>query len=109
MYTLCCQIQIDRLETLTEDRIVCLCHNLSDKMRSITFETGDDNGRYVNLFIDSDDAADAWSLIRTSLLSDRLIGVEMRRASIVTMTGQHGWDDYLLLHHFDQTQTLDNI
>ncbi len=109
MHTLCCQIQIDRLGTLTEDRIIDLCRNLSDHMPNVTFESGDDDGRYVNLFVDSDDAADAWSLITTSLLSDGIIGVEVRAASIVTITGRNGWDDYLLLHHFDHTQTLDTI
>ncbi len=109
MHTLCCHIQIDRLWTLTEDRIIGLCRNLSDKMPNVTFASGDDNGRYVNLFIDSDDAADAWSLIRTSLLSERTIGVEVGAASIVTITGRDGWDDYLLLHHFDQTQPLDTM
>ncbi len=68
MHTLCCQIQIDRLGTLTEDRVITLCRNLSEQIPNVTFESGDDNGRYVNLFIDADDAADAWSLITTSLL-----------------------------------------
>jgi len=109
MHTVCCQIQIDRLPTLTEEGVIRACRRLSESRPSVRFESGEDNGRYINLFIESDDAVAACDLINTALLSDRTIGHEIRTAAIVTMTGRRGWDDYLLLHHFDPIEPLDSI
>ncbi len=33
----------------------------------------------------------------------------MARATIITCQGKRGWDDYLLLHHFDLSEPLDEI
>ena len=109
MHTLCCQIQIDRLATLTEDRIHDLCRNLCDRIPHATHESGEDDGRYINLFVDSDDAFEVWRAIQASFLSDEITGNDIRAATIVTITGPNGWDDYLLLHHFDPTESLDTI
>ncbi|XZE36713.1 hypothetical protein SH501x_002297 [Pirellulaceae bacterium SH501] len=109
MNTLCCQIQIDRLATITEERVNDICRALAARNPNINFESGEDDGRYVNLFVESYDAVAAWDLIETTILSDGVIGPEMRTAAIVTITGRNGWDDYLLLHHFDPSETLDTI
>lgn len=109
MHTICCQIQIDRLTTLTEERINDLVRNISNQTPNVSFESGGDHGRYINLFVVSDDAVAAWDAINTSLLADHTIGNEIRTSAIVTMTGRNGWDDYLLLHHFDPIQPLDTI
>jgi len=109
MHTLCCQIQIDRLVTITEAQVNEFCLALVAQIPKVTFESGEDDGRYVNLFADSDDAVAIWNSIETILLSDRMIGEEVRTASIVTITGPNGWDDYLLLHHFDPSEPLDTI
>jgi len=100
---------MDRLETLTEECINDLIQTLSSQILNVTSESGDDNGRYINLFVESDDAVGAWDAMKTSLLADSMVGNEIRTAAIVTMTGRNGWDDYLLLHHFDPIQQLDTI
>jgi hypothetical protein len=109
MHTLCCQIQIDRLVTITEAQVNEFYLALAAQIPKVTFESGEDDGRYVNLFVESDNAVAIWNSIETILLSDRMIGPEVRTASIVTITGPNGWDDYLLLHHFDPTEPLDTI
>ena len=30
-------------------------------------------------------------------------------AAIIVCEGEHGWDDYLLLHHFDPAEPLDTM
>ncbi|MDR0717159.1 MAG: tetratricopeptide repeat protein, partial [Azoarcus sp.] len=34
---------------------------------------------------------------------------ELKNSSIVVCQGRHGWDDYLLLYHYDSTQEVDEI
>ena len=38
-----------------------------------------------------------------------MIGPRLARAAIATCEGKHGWDDYLLLHHYDRTLVLDTL
>ena len=66
---------------------------------------GDDGGKYINLTIGSDDLKESWSVIRTSLLQIP----EVEESSIIVCEGDDGWDDYLLLHHFDLSQELDEL
>ncbi len=109
MRTLCCQIQIDRLLTITEERITEICRKLSDRIGNLTYESGDDDGRYVNLLVDTEDAVTVWDAIQASFLSCKIIGQEIRAAAIVTITGRNGWNGYLLLHHFDPLEPLDKL
>ncbi len=95
---------------MTEKDITDICAKLNDGWpESISFETGDDDGRYVNLFLTTSDRAETWNRIRSQMIETELSGGELRNAMIVTMTGEEGWDDYLLLHHFDSAEPLDTL
>jgi hypothetical protein len=37
------------------------------------------------------------------------LGAALRQSAIVTVEGSGGWDDYRLLHHFDDREHLDRI
>ena len=73
----------------------------------ISIEWGDDNGRYVNLLVDSVEPQATWDRAKGPMLGPKLPGAEFRRAMIVTATGTSGWDDYLLLHHYDGDEQID--
>jgi len=108
MTIICCQIQIDRLSSMTEKDITDICAKLKDGWpESISYEAGDDGGRYVNLILTTSDGAKTWNRIHSQMIESELPGGELRDAMIVTMTEQEGWDDYLLLHHFDRSEPLD--
>lgn len=109
MRTICCQIQIDRLRTITEDRITEICRNLSAQIVNLKYESGDDDGRYVNILVDTEDAGAVWRALQVSFLADKIMGQEISGAAIVTMSGRNGWDDYLMLHHFDPLEPLDTL
>jgi hypothetical protein len=64
---------------------------------------GEDHGEYVNIDYETSRLAELWILVRAELLA--LPG--LADATIVTCEGKFGWDDYLLLHHFDPTEPLD--
>jgi hypothetical protein len=66
---------------------------------------GYDEGRYINVNIVTNDLAALWSNIQPEL---QLID-GFAQASIICCEGAHGWDDYLLLHHFDPTEPLDAL
>jgi hypothetical protein len=110
MTIICCQIQIARLSFMTEKDITDICAKLKDSWpESISYETGEDDGRYVNLILTTPDRTETWNRIRSKLIDSKLPGGELRDAMIVTMTGQEGWDDYLLLHHYDSAEPLDSL
>jgi hypothetical protein len=66
-------------------------------------DDGEDNGPYINIAFEATDPAGLWAAIRGQLLADP----ELAGATIVVCEGEHGWHDYLLLHHFDPTEPLD--
>ncbi len=106
MTIVCCQIQIDRLSFMTEKDITDICAKLKDGWpESISYEAGDGDGRYVNLFLTTLNREETWDRIRTQLIESKLPGGELRDAMIVTTTGKEGWDDYLLLHHYDSAES----
>ena len=66
---------------------------------------GLDRGRYVNVAFATDDLKALWSALR-----EEMLGVpRLAEAAIVCCEGEHGWDDYLLLHHFDPTEPIDQL
>jgi hypothetical protein len=70
-----------------------------------TISEGNEDGRYINVSFHVADIAGLWSAINALLAADR----RLARSVIVTCEGIHGWDDYLLLHHFDSSLIVDNL
>jgi hypothetical protein len=75
----------------------------------VNITTGHDNGRYVIATYSTEDVNALWSLVRSELISPSALDLSLTECAIVVCTGQHDWDDYLLLHHFDATQALDKL
>jgi hypothetical protein len=67
---------------------------------------GEDDGRYEDFVFEVGSPQDALSKLRVVLDSFE-VGRAARASCIVTCQGEHGWDDYLLLHHYDRTLILD--
>jgi hypothetical protein len=70
---------------------------------------GEDGGPYVNYDFQTRDLARLWEILQGQVFWDETIGPHLARASIATCEGNRGWDDYLLLHHYDRTLTLDTL
>jgi len=71
-------------------------------------DVGDDAGPYINLSFVGTDHVAAWSRLR-ALYDASQIGRQLALSTIVVCEGEHGWDDYLLLHHFDPAEKLDEL
>jgi hypothetical protein len=72
-------------------------------------EEGFDEGTHINLYFDAPSPAEAWPVIHSTFYDDVRLCEMLRKLSIATCQGQAGWDDYLLLHHFDTTLFLDKF
>jgi hypothetical protein len=69
----------------------------------VILKEGSGRNRYVNLGFEVDEPADHWPSILQVLQSEPGLAA----ATIVCCEGTNGWDDYLLLHHFDPSESLD--
>jgi hypothetical protein len=90
----------DRLDAI--DRIRRLGEEFG---RGTRLSEGDDGGQFINIDIDADNVAAIWLHLRTELQKNDALA----NCSIVCCQGQAGWDDYLLLHHFDPDESLDEL
>jgi len=70
---------------------------------------GIDDGPYINTTYSTSDLVSLWVAVRERALEHATLGPALRRSVIITCTGDSGWDDYRLLHHFDETEPLDEL
>lgn len=67
--------------------------------------SGEEDGRYFNLNIECSDLGQVWPLLQPLVTSGLSQGIRM----IVTCQGEDGWNDYLLLYHFDESELVDTL
>lgn len=72
--------------------------------QSLEVSEGDDEGLYINLAFKVGDPVLFWQEHKKHLTNCP----GFSEASIVTCEGKLGWDDYLLLHHFDPEVQCDD-
>ena len=72
-------------------------------------EDGDDDGPYLNLMFKTSDLAQLWQVVQRELYGHPSFGELLRSSSMTLCTGDTGWDDYLLLHHFNPAFELDTM
>ena len=73
------------------------------------FRNGNDNGDYYNFDFDTDQPAAFWNQVLTQVFASSDFGGEVRKSSMAICTGRNGWDDYLLIHHWDPAEELDEV
>jgi hypothetical protein len=66
----------------------------------------EDGGAYANVGADVTSLEDFWN--RAKVLLNDTSNSEFRNRMMVMAEGAHGWNDYLLLHHFDLSVNLDD-
>lgn len=70
---------------------------------AVSVASGDDSGAYYNLTIESKDLGALWPLLRDEVAANHQIRI------IVTCEGEDGWNDYLLLYHYDKSEVVDTL
>lgn len=75
----------------------------------LNVEQGDEDGPYANVTYSVRDLAAFWAHLQAEMNRNPTVSAAITRGSIVVCEGEHGWDDYLLLHHFDPAEALDKL
>ena len=104
------QLHLQRAPSLDMPQIKRVVGRVSRRpgvVRRSSAAKGYDRGPYVNFTFETDDVVVLWSAIQAEVLGDREIGPAIAKATIITCQGERGWDDYLLLHHYDRRVKLD--
>lgn len=102
MADLCIQIHPHLAPNLDLASLRSACEHL-DKTLVYRFAVveGTDAHVYTNLMFATDDLKELWRLLHERLYQSAEFGLPLRASSMAMCEGQHGWDDYLLLYHFD--------
>lgn len=91
-----CMAEAERLRRVAESTRV---------IGSIQIVEGNDDGKYINIDLRTEDLVSVWSRLR----QEWRLGSLLAGCSIVCCEGDRGWDDYRLLHHFDPSEPLDEV
>lgn len=70
---------------------------------------GFDEQPYHNFNFVTNDAVGLWGQIKAGLGLDAKTRSEIAKAMIVVCEGSDGWNNYLLLHHHDPAETIDEL
>jgi hypothetical protein len=105
------QVHLDRAPDLDLDRLIEFLTDVVGATKTAEeFQTlADETLRYRDLAFRTHDLAALWQVLQPALYDDPLHGAALADATIVICEGEQGWDDYLLLHHFDREQPLDRF
>jgi hypothetical protein len=95
------QIQPARSPGLDAETAVARLQTLA----AATVSRGEDNGPYINVNFRPAEVRLLWRAVREQVRADAALAA----SAIVCCEGEHGWDDYRLLHHFDPSEPLDEV
>ena len=98
------QVHMDPGEVMPSARIDDLKAMLGASGASIQEESsGSDHGNYINISVVANHPGRFWQGCQKLLQSSPSI----ERSLIVVCEGENGWEDYLLLQHFDKNESVD--
>lgn len=112
MTTLCIQIQPDRVAQFDQAAVEAVCDALrihKPLISAFQLEAGEDDGPYLNLMFETEDAQALWPILQTAFYPASPFGDMLRATSMAMCTGEEGWDDFLLLYHYDDNLQLDSL
>ena len=104
------QLQPERVSSLDVARTKQLIESLAKDhavVGGFQINEGEDEGPYVNFTFAAKNPAALWAQIQRKVLHHREIGAGIAASSIIIVEGDEGWDNYLLLHHFDPQYEVD--
>lgn len=101
---LCLQVHLGRAPGLAVDRLQPECEAIARRttgIRGIGFTEGEDDGGYLNIVFASEDPEAVWPALHAALAASPAFGGMLDSACICLCTGDDGWNDCRVLHHFD--------
>jgi len=112
MRSLSIQVQPTRSPGIDMEHVTRAFQALADRQDLVqhhAFSHGEDKGPYFNYTFGTPYAAELWDRIRAVVYDHADLGSHMRRASMAMCSSESGWDDYVLLHHFDPAVATSDI
>ena len=111
MKTLCFQVQPKRVRGIDLDAIAALMARIamSPDTREFTIQRGRGKDPWVNFVFTTRSMVRTWGRLESEAMRHRRLGPQLRKSSIVTCEGAHGWNNYRMLHHFDRHQVVDHL
>lgn len=111
MRSLSIQVQPDRVPELDIEAVQLLFEKLEGHplVEKSAFSAGTDKGRYLNYTYGTNNAESLWDVIQKKIYGHDLLGRQLLRCSMAMCSSEEGWDDYVLLHHFDPQVPLQNF
>lgn len=79
-----------------------------DLVENYAFSEGNDNGPYLNFTFSTFNLKEIWLQLSQVLYTDSSFGKSMKNSSMAMCEGSRGWDNYLLLHHYDPSVSTDD-
>jgi hypothetical protein len=100
------QLQPERVAGFDLPGTIDLLRSLGrEHAQGTSMTSGEDDGQYVNIDFDIENVSAFWLRLREQLRTDN----SLASCLIVCCEGEDGWNDYLLLHHFDTGVELDEL
>ena len=111
MKSLSIQVQPDRAPDLDIEKVRKLFEEIKNNalVEHYHFDEGEDKGRYMNFTYNSNDAQSLWKTIKNKVYENQYVGGTLVKCSMAMCSSEEGWDDYILLHHFDPTVPLEEF
>ncbi len=111
MKTLNIQIQPSRCLAIESDKIVACFRKFSENNEYVVeFKTVENKAEdYINIFLSSLSLSKLWATLKEYIFSSGQLDSQIASALIVICEGDDGWNDYLLLYHFDKSEQTDDI
>jgi hypothetical protein len=78
-------------------------------IRKRSVKHGFDKQPYIHLVFETDYPKLFWKMLREAIDQADGYGPSMRAASFVICEGKAGWDDYLMLHHYDPDTSREHL
>jgi hypothetical protein len=105
------QWQPELANDLEMAKLAALLGNVVDTVPETTFdfEAGNDQGPYVTFRFQSSDLNLLWNALRQQIYELPGVGEVVATSTIAVCEGEHGWNDYLTLHHFDSGTKTDSF
>jgi hypothetical protein len=106
MKCLSIQIQPDRCAGESPQDLVAKLQDACGELPCVSSINVSEVDGAINVNCNSSDPAILWAHLKRDIYECDSV---LPKASIVVCEGEAGWDDYLLLHHFDEDEELDSV
>jgi len=106
------QIQLDLLLTPNKEKIIqefIAFLSAIPLIDSRHINRGEENGLYINIELQSSMVEQLWKKIKSVILLNSNGFSVLSKGIVVVCEGDHGWNDYLQLYHYNKLEKIDSF